>query len=137
MIELSYALRSKPLWWAKLKDPVIRSKWKAEALEHVIQGEKLTEAEVNWVLDELEGYAKMRDEATGIQPSCHVRIWESDELVSQHLRSRLGSAAAVLENVPEEEKDWHPGSYNRVLDLVHPSLFCAVYGRTQFWDSWI
>ncbi|KIO15428.1 hypothetical protein M407DRAFT_34999, partial [Tulasnella calospora MUT 4182] len=21
------------------------------------------------------------------------------------------------------------------LDLVHPSLFCAVYGRTQFWDS--
>lgn len=22
-----------------------------------------------------------------------------------------------------------------MLDLVHPSLFCAVYGRTQFWDS--
>lgn len=44
-------------------------------------------------------------------------------------------AAAALENVPDEEKDWHPRSNNQVLDLVHPSLFCAVYGRTQFWDT--
>ncbi|KAG8912828.1 hypothetical protein FRC01_004876 [Tulasnella sp. 417] len=135
MIELSYALRSKSSWWTKINDPVIRSKWKAEALEHVIQGGKLTETEVVWVLDELGDYAKMRDEATGIQPSCHARIWESDKLVSQDLNSRLKLAASLLENVPEEEKDWHPGSGNRVLDLVHPSLFCAVYGRTLFWDD--
>lgn len=69
------------------------------------------------------------------KPSCHVRIWESDELISQDLNSRLKSAAAVLEDVPEEEKDWHPNSDDQVLDLVHPSLFCAVYGRTQFWDT--
>lgn len=35
-----------------------------------------------------------------------------------------------LENVPEEAKDWHPGSENLVLDLVHPSLFCLAYGST-------
>ncbi|KIO21962.1 hypothetical protein M407DRAFT_28449 [Tulasnella calospora MUT 4182] len=133
MIELSYALRSKPSWWTKIKDPAIRSKWKAEALEHEIRGEVLNDAEIEWVLDELEDYALMRDEATGIQPSCHVRVWESDELVSQDLRSRLKIAASVLENVHEEEKDWHPRSNNQVLDLVHPSLFCAVYGRTQHW----
>ncbi|KIO24287.1 hypothetical protein M407DRAFT_26303 [Tulasnella calospora MUT 4182] len=135
MIELSYALRGKPLWWTKIHDPTIRSKWKAEALEHEIRGDKLKEAEVEWVLEELEDYAKMRDETTGIQPSCHIRIWESDELVSQDLYSRLRSAVSVFENVPEEEKDWHPRSNNQVLDLVHPSLFCAVYGRTQFWDT--
>lgn len=67
MIALSYALRSKPSWWTKIKDPGIRSKWKAEALAHEIQGEKLTEAEVEWVLDELGDYSKMRDQATGIQ----------------------------------------------------------------------
>ncbi|KAG9048186.1 hypothetical protein FS837_000532 [Tulasnella sp. UAMH 9824] len=135
MIELSYALRGKPSWWAKIKDPAIRSKWKAEALEHEIRGGFLKDAEIEWVLDELEDYALMRDEATGIQPSCHVRVWESDELIPQELRTRLKLAAAVLENVPEEEKDWHPRSNNQVLDLVHPSLFCAVYGRTQHWDT--
>lgn len=67
MIELSYALRSEPSWWTKVKDPTIRSKWRVEALEHEIRGDKLKEAEIEWVLDELEDYVKMRDESTGIQ----------------------------------------------------------------------
>ena len=36
-----------------------------------------------------------------------------------------------LENVPDSEKDWHPGSDGLVLDLVHPSLYPVVYGRTM------
>jgi hypothetical protein len=44
---------------------------------------------------------------------------------------RLKSAAKELEDVPDEQKDWHPGSNNQVLDLVHPSLWCVVYGRTH------
>lgn len=38
---------------------------------------------------------------------------------------------APLESVPESEKDWHPGSDGLVLDLVHPSLYPIVYGRTM------
>lgn len=30
-----------------------------------------------------------------------------------------------------EPKDWHPGSKNQVLDLVHPSLYCLIYGITR------
>jgi len=37
---------------------------------------------------------------------------------------------APLENVPDPEKDWHPGSDGLVLDLVHPSLYQIVYSRT-------
>lgn len=37
---------------------------------------------------------------------------------------------APLESVPDSEKDWHPGSDGLVLDLVHPSLYPIVYGRT-------
>ena len=37
---------------------------------------------------------------------------------------------APLENVPESERDWHPGSNGQVLDLVHPSLYPIVYKRT-------
>ena len=32
------------------------------------------------------------------------------------------------------KKDWHPRSDGLVLDLVHPSLYCLVYGRTQALD---
>ncbi|KAG8916500.1 hypothetical protein FRC01_003115 [Tulasnella sp. 417] len=135
MIELSYALRSEPSWWIKIKDPAIRSSWKAESLEREIRGDKLQEAEVDWVLDEIEDYARMRDEETGIQPSCHARVWESDELISEDLKSRLIRAAAILENVPDEEKDWHSPSGGQVLNLVHPSLFFAVYGRTPSWST--
>ncbi|KAG8943131.1 hypothetical protein FRC04_003211 [Tulasnella sp. 424] len=135
MIDLSYALRSKPSWWTKFKDPAIRTKWKEEALQHVIRDGKLSEAEVEWVLDELEDYATMRDNNTGIQPSCHVRIYESDKLIPEQLKSTLVTAASVFENVPEAEKDWHPRSDNMVLDLVHPSLFCTVYGRTLAWTT--
>ena len=39
-----------------------------------------------------------------------------------------------LEDVPEQAKDWHPGSDNIVLDLVHPSLFCLEYGSTHVHD---
>ena len=40
------------------------------------------------------------------------------------------AAVSALEAVPDTEKDWHPGSNNQVLDLVHPSLYPIVYGHT-------
>ena len=36
-----------------------------------------------------------------------------------------------LETVPDSEKDWHPGSDGLVLNLVHPSLYPIVFGRTM------
>ena len=36
-----------------------------------------------------------------------------------------------LEQVPDKNKDWHPGSDEQVLDLVHPSLFPLVYGQSR------
>ncbi|KAG8899799.1 hypothetical protein FRC00_000899 [Tulasnella sp. 408] len=127
---MSYHIRSKPSWWTKYKDETIRSKWKAEALETPVSGETLLEPEVNYVFDELAGYEKMRDEATGIQQSCFSRIYESDSLIPQDLLERLKAAVKVLEDVPEDQKDWHPRSDGQVLDLVHPSLYPIVYGRT-------
>ncbi|KIO22374.1 hypothetical protein M407DRAFT_28093 [Tulasnella calospora MUT 4182] len=130
MGKLSYALRSKPEWWKKFKNLEIRGKWEKEALEHDIHGGRLTKAEVKYALDELQGYEKMRDDATGIQQSCYQGIYEADGLVSEALRKRLISAVKVLEDVPDHKKDWHPRSNNQVLDLVHPSLYCIVYNRT-------
>jgi hypothetical protein len=56
-------------------------------------------------------------------------------LFSADVQQRLKDAVSVLENVPDVEKDWHPGSDGKVLDLVHPSLYCIVYGQTQAYLS--
>lgn len=58
-------------------------------------------------------------------------VVRSDSAISKELQAALQKAMKHLEDVPEEEKDYHPGSDNQVLDLVHPSLFPLVYGRSQ------
>ena len=100
MVKLSAAIRSKPTWWEKYKDPEIRARWKAEALgskfvwieaatmlvpfegheQYMKDAQEgitlddliviLTEKQVEYVLDELDGYAKLRDEKTGIEVRC-------------------------------------------------------------------
>ncbi|KAF8601420.1 hypothetical protein BDV93DRAFT_475556 [Ceratobasidium sp. AG-I] len=127
MTRLSAALRHKPDWWIKFRDQDILAKWRAEALA---QAEKMRESHIDYVLQELDGYANLRDEETGAEVSCHDRVWQSDRLVPPLLRDRLIAGVSKLENVPDAEKDWHPRSNGQVLDLVHPSLYPIVYGRT-------
>ncbi|MFF3016908.1 DUF4246 domain-containing protein [Streptomyces sp. NPDC057939] len=121
MMRCSSHIRAKPEWFDKMNDADIVARWTREALA---QG--LTEAQVRYVLAELAHYAALRDAATGIEVSAVDGVWHSDTLVDEELGSRLRRAVQVLEQVPEEEKDWHPGSDGQVLDLVHPSLFCLV-----------
>lgn len=58
-------------------------------------------------------------------------VIKSDTLVDEQLKLDLRQAAAELEKIPEAEKDWHPRSDGKVLDLVHPSLWPLVYGRSR------
>ncbi|CAL9557793.1 hypothetical protein SUDANB37_04590 [Streptomyces sp. enrichment culture] len=121
MTRFSSRVREKPGWYDKMRDADIVARWTREALD---QG--LTEAQVRYVLAELAHYAALRDDRTGAEVSGVDGVWQSDSLIDDGLRSRLREAVRVLEEVPEEEKDWHPGSDGQVLDLVHPSLFCLV-----------
>jgi hypothetical protein len=52
-------------------------------------------------------------------------------LVPEDLRRSLLALVAPMEKVPASELDWHPGSNEQVLDLVHPSLYCNVRGLTK------
>ena len=47
------------------------------------------------------------------------------------MREALKEACRPLEEIPPQLKDWHPGSDGKVLDLVHPSLFPLIYGRSK------
>ncbi|KAG9012311.1 hypothetical protein FRB90_006721 [Tulasnella sp. 427] len=123
MQEISYAFRSKPSWWMKYKNLEILAKWRAELVAHEenVEEDQLSEVEIDYVLAELAGFDKMRDEKTGI---------ESDGLIPDDLLKRVKEAVKPLEDVPDDQKDWHPRSDDQVLTLVHPSLYCGVYGRT-------
>ncbi|MEU0087006.1 DUF4246 domain-containing protein [Streptomyces sp. NPDC006274] len=121
MMECSAHIRAKPGWFDKMNDAGIVARWTQEALA---QG--LTEAQVRYVLAELRHYAGLRDGRTGAEVSAVDGVWQSDTLVDDKLGTRLREAVRVLEQVPEAELDWHPGSDGQVLDLVHPSLFCLV-----------
>lgn len=57
-------------------------------------------------------------------------VYKSDTCVTGEMKAALKAAAAVLEDVDDSKKDWHPHSDEKVLDLVHPSLFPLLYGRS-------
>ncbi|KAH8809572.1 hypothetical protein DL96DRAFT_1821840 [Flagelloscypha sp. PMI_526] len=138
MIALSWALRQKLNWRDKIRDEKIVKKWKDEALasqEGVVKEMKLTEKMIDYILEELKSYAKLADQNTGIEHACDDAVFWSTRLVPSSLTAALVAEVSKIENVPDAEKDWHPGSNGLVLDLVHPSLYPIVYGRTLHKDS--
>jgi Protein of unknown function (DUF4246) len=85
---------------------------------------------VAWCIDELRYKAKIFEE-TGAVSVYNGDVVKSDTAVSDSLKAALREAVTALEDIPAREKDWHPGSDEKVLDLVHPSLFPLVYGRSR------
>ncbi|KAJ2081079.1 hypothetical protein H4R24_002605 [Coemansia sp. RSA 988] len=119
---MSGAIRAKPDWIPKMGNVVIRRRWVREARE---QG--LTEAEIDYVFDELAYYVTLHVPGSGIMLSAVEKVWVSDTLINDATAQELKRYAAILEDVPDKDKDWHPDSDDQVLNLVHPSLYPLIY----------
>ncbi|KAK6334171.1 hypothetical protein TWF696_002672 [Orbilia brochopaga] len=135
----SAAVRDKPNWTEKVLDRSLFVKWVREAQR---QNHTAGDHDVlTWVAEDIQfafqelvdAYKpfveEMRENGIPIEPDVDC-VWRSDSLIDEELRKQLIDAVATLENVAEEEKDWHPGSNKQVLDLVHPSLWPIIYGRS-------
>ena len=85
---------------------------------------------VDWCIDELRYKARIFEE-TGAVIVYNGDVVKSDTAISDSLKAALREAVIPLEDIPVREKDWHPGSDEKVLDLVHPSLFPFLYGRSR------
>lgn len=85
---------------------------------------------MDWCIDELQYKAKFFEE-TGAVNVYNGDVVKSDTAIPSSLKEQLKRTALPLEQVPAKHQDWHPGSDNQVLDLVHPSLFPLVYGQTR------
>ncbi|KAM0251881.1 hypothetical protein ACHAQJ_007994 [Trichoderma viride] len=136
MLKLIEELTNKPEWWVKVRNPEIVDKWKKEALaidwsaykEHGDFSPEMVDA----CIEELRIKADLYEQ-TGLVPVMDYSacVIKSDVVMTQGLSDDLKGAVARLEDIPDELKDWHPGSDGKVLDLVHPSLWPLVYGRSR------
>jgi hypothetical protein len=95
-------------------------------------GKAVTERMAEWCMEELKYNATRFDKtAGGVIKVYNGDVVKSVTSISHTVKAELQAAVRPLEEVPEWEKDWHPGSDEKVLDLVHPSLFPVIYGRTR------
>ena len=90
---------------------------------------------IEWVIQELRYKAKV------FRRTGAIAIWNGDVVkfdvaMPEPLKKALRTAVASLENDPKGSKDpkgvkdYHPGSRGMV-DLVHPSYYPLIYGRTH------
>lgn len=129
LINLSQNIRAKPDWAMKIENPTITAKWKSECSD-----QHITAAEFEYVIDELRHYASLKDGPIEVGPVDGT--WQADGLIDEKLSASFKeSVFNLLENVDESERDYHPGSGNLVVDLVHPSLFCFVRGVSKITDE--
>ncbi|KAF4458718.1 hypothetical protein FALBO_14541 [Fusarium albosuccineum] len=136
MLKLMEDITNKPEWWRKINDSAIADKWAKEAIEmpwsEYRDNADFTQEMAEACMKELRQKEEIYEE-TGLIPvmdysSCAIK---SDKLIPEELREALKAAVAPLENVPDDQKDWHPGSDGKVLDIVHPSLWPLLYGRSR------
>ncbi|KAG2022748.1 hypothetical protein CC2G_000475 [Coprinopsis cinerea AmutBmut pab1-1] len=133
MSQFSAELRRKPEWWTRCYDVETQSVWAEEAVDRVWEVKipssttqiTLSRKQIQYVLDELGGYAELRDEQNQCQVSCFERIWESYSLLCPDL-------SATLEGQFDRLRQELVG--NRALPketfLVDPMLCSLIYGRT-------
>jgi hypothetical protein len=121
MLLISGAVRSKTDWFRKFQDKAVRDKWRAELVD---EDRGYSRAMVNFVFAELEVYYLPQvDLVTGITPDSVDGVFRTAALLTAAESADFKAAMLALESTTR--KDWHPGSNEMVLDVVHPSLFCA------------
>lgn len=108
-------------------DEGITSRWRTEVLA---SGQDVTPQMMDYIIVELQWKARNLQKE-GLLSIFDVGVVRSDTAVTKELQKALQQAVAPLENIPAHKKDYHPGSDQKVVDLVHPSLFPLVYGRTR------
>lgn len=84
----------------------------------------------DWIIAELRYKADIFKEA-GAVTVYNGDVVKSDSKVPESLKKALKSAVKPLEAIPEVYRDYHPESDGKVIDLVHPSLFPLIYGRSR------
>ncbi|RYP69563.1 hypothetical protein DL771_006078 [Monosporascus sp. 5C6A] len=109
-------------------DPTYKKSWSSlPRLQGII-----SERGFDYCVKELRNKAKYYQES-GIIPSLDATasVAKSDVIMPSALHDALRKAFDRLKADQASSPDWHPGSNEMVQDLVHPSMYPLVYGRTR------
>ncbi|KAK8034017.1 hypothetical protein PG993_009012 [Apiospora rasikravindrae] len=134
MLAVMERLTDKPDWHRKVFDDAVVAKWRAEALQQPEEPlyRLATEHCIKELRDKAEHFQK-----TGLVPTLDAVsscVAKSDVLVGEDLKQELVAAFDKLraDQAAANEVDWHPRSNDMVQDIVHPSMYCLVWGKTPF-----
>ncbi|KAJ2915553.1 hypothetical protein MD484_g4880, partial [Candolleomyces efflorescens] len=136
MLRFMNKVTDKPEWTTKVFDETIIAKWKEESvnLSDASTSTEISEQMFSYCISELQHLSKKHADA----PNGGIRVFngdvlKSDTAVSEETKLALQQTVKRLleDGVPASKKDWHPGSDGKVLDLVHPSLFPLIYGKSK------
>ncbi|KKA25905.1 hypothetical protein T310_0108 [Rasamsonia emersonii CBS 393.64] len=127
MLRIMDKITDKPQWDVKVFDEDIVKKWKEEALRN---DNNVTERMMEWVMAELRYKTKFFQETGMVIVNDAAGVVKSDVAVTESIKKALKNAVRPLEETPTT-KDYHPRGDNKFLDLVDPSLFPLVYGRSR------
>ncbi|KAG2136506.1 uncharacterized protein EDB93DRAFT_781003 [Suillus bovinus] len=142
MSELSKCIRRRDDWWNLFKCPETRAQWAAEALVEPMTVRApgrnlkvwLTPNQVEYVLEELQGYANLRDAENNCQVSCFERIWESQAILDNSARASLNcQLSRFLETLPDKLARREGDELTR--RIIDPYLYPFIYDRTLAYDS--
>ncbi|KAJ5454994.1 hypothetical protein N7530_012763 [Penicillium desertorum] len=126
MMQVMNTITEKPKWERKVFDETIINKWREEIAQ---SGQDVTPKMMDWIIKELQWKTSCLEKHGYLE--VFENVIKSDTAVSKELQDALKEAVKPLEDVPEDQKDYHPSSDDKVLDLVHPSLFPVLYGKTR------
>ncbi|RDW56739.1 hypothetical protein BP6252_13994 [Coleophoma cylindrospora] len=126
MVAVMNTLTDQPEWQVQIFDDEIVARWRKEAF---VTTPLMSEKAWTWCV------AELRDKAVAFEKNQYIRVLDtgscvckSDTLISDSLAAEFRLGIAPLLEQPD--KDWEPGSDGRVLNLVNPSFFPLVYGRS-------
>ncbi|KAL4807886.1 hypothetical protein BDV18DRAFT_136334 [Aspergillus unguis] len=127
MMRIMDKITDKPDWHRKVFDERITDKWRAEIAE---SDHDVSTKMMDWVIKELQWKSEIFNQSGYVEVFDHGVV-KSDTAISPELQQSLKDAVAPLEDVADDEKDYHPASDGKVIDLVHPSLFPLVFNQTR------
>ncbi|KAI5459022.1 hypothetical protein BGZ63DRAFT_270168 [Mariannaea sp. PMI_226] len=153
-------LTDKPDWHLKVFDDAIAEKWTEEALAIPVDQlyDQIVMDKLDWEEDSSynspRGLKKLKSildkecldycikelrakaeffKASGLIPTLDssASVVKSDSFVDASLHEALQKAFVKLKEEQRTNPDWHPRTNEQVQDLVHPSMYPLVYGRSR------
>ncbi|KAL4794973.1 hypothetical protein BDV19DRAFT_379114 [Aspergillus venezuelensis] len=124
MTRIMESITDKPNWHEKVWNSEITTRWREEMSQNDLD---ISEEMKTYIIKELQWKA-IEFQRTGLVTAYDPGVVKSDVAISIDLQQRLRDAVKPLEDVPGDEKDYHPGSDNKILEMVHPVLRDTLIG---------